>query len=57
MAVLLVVEVGKVIGLVAVLRMQPDRTNASAIASTATDAQLVFVMVSLMAHRTKGTPL
>ncbi len=38
LAVLLVVEIGKVTGLLVVLRMQPYRTNATVITSTATDA-------------------
>jgi len=46
LGVLVIVEIGKVTGTGAVVRMQPERTNAHAIASAATYAQQVFVMVS-----------
>lgn len=46
LGVLVVVEIGRATGPGGVLYMQPERTSPTAIESTATYSQLIFVMVS-----------
>ena len=46
LGVLVVVEIGRATGPGGVLYRQPERTSPTAIESTATDSQLIFVMVS-----------